>query len=229
MEQQNSMEKRNLILAIVFSAILLFAVDAIFPQAEVSQTVKAPEVVSSAPVASPAEVKTSAPVSIEQAVDENAHLTIKTPSVKGSLRLKGARFDNLSLLKYRETLDENSPHITLFSPVGTAFPFFAEFGWISNEFGLSLPNAQTVWLTADGELTPEKPVTLTWDNQAGLKFIRQISVDENYMFTVTDRVENYAVQLRAGRTHERSAVPARRGVGRAGCLCRRRIERIRLR
>lgn len=192
MEQQNNMEKRNLILAIVFSAILLFAVDAIFPQAESPQTAKAPEVVSSAPVAAPAAVKAPAPVSIAQAVDENAHLTVKTPSVKGSLRLKGARFDNLSLLKYRETLDENSPHITLFSPVGTAFPFFAEFGWISNEFGLALPNAQTVWSTADEELTPEKPVTLTWDNRAGLKFIRQIAVDENYMFTVTDRVENYA-------------------------------------
>ena len=152
MEQQNNMEKRNLILAIVFSAILLFAVDAIFPQAESPQTVKAPEVVSSAPVAAPAAVKASAPVSIAQAVDKDARLAIKTPSVKGSLRLKGARFDNLSLLKYRETLEENSPHITLFSPVGTAFPFFAEFGWISNEFGLALPNAQTVWSTADEEL-----------------------------------------------------------------------------
>ena len=82
----------------------------------------------------------------------------------------------------------------MLSPVGTAYPFFAEFGWVSTDV-LALPNAETPWQTNNTELTPEKPLTLTWDNKNGLKFIRQISVDDNYMFTVSDRIENYGSKI----------------------------------
>lgn len=213
--EKNNLEKKNFILAIVFSAILLFMVDTVFPpQKTPIQTENRPvaqtAVPSSTPVPSITKTETSyapAPEAIsaqqtenivvpdrETIVDENKHINIKTPSVNGSLRLKGARLDNLFLTKYRETLEPDSPYISLLSPVGTAFPFFAEFGWVSSE-AVSLPNAETPWETTDTELTPEKPLTLTWDNKAGLKFIRQISVDNNYMFTFSDRIENYGSKI----------------------------------
>ena len=207
--EKNNLEKRNLILAVVFSAALLFTVDAIFPPAQ--QPVSADKPVAIAPAAStvkdekttqehsyaPAPETISAQkdqiapvVSREKAIDEYKHIAIKTPSLSGSVRLKGARLDNLSLIKYRETLEADSPYISLLSPAGTAFPFFAEFGWVSSD-AIALPNAETPWKTADSELTPEKPLTLTWDNSDGLRFIRQISVDTDYMFTISDRIENY--------------------------------------
>ncbi|MBR1778172.1 MAG: membrane protein insertase YidC [Alphaproteobacteria bacterium] len=214
--EKNNLEKRNLILAVVFSAVFLFLLDAAFPPAKKTVPEKpvpavpaASEAISSsahpiqkteqsyapAPGAISA-VKTSqtAVVSREQAIDEYKHVAIKTPSVSGSLRLKGARLDNLFLTKYRETLEPDSPYISLLAPTGTAYPFFAEFGWVATE-ALALPNAETPWTTNDTELTPEKPLTLTWDNQSGLKFIRQISVDNNYMFTVSDRIENYGSKI----------------------------------
>lgn len=211
MEQQHNSEKKNLILAVIFSAVMLFIIDAIFPAApvvapSVQKQVSVPSSVSGgalsteksyAPIPSQqsstdiVKIITPQPKSVDEAVSAFDHIAVKTPSVSGTIRLKGARLDNLSLIKYRETLDADSAHIRLLSPVGTEFPFFAEFGWVSNEFGLALPNAETPWKTSDKELTPEKPITLMWDNQNGLKFIRQISVDENYMFKVTDRIENY--------------------------------------
>ncbi|MBO4643076.1 MAG: membrane protein insertase YidC [Alphaproteobacteria bacterium] len=219
--ENNNIEKRNFVLAIVFSALLLFAVDSFFPSEQHSVPAPAAEKpsiensnspVQLKPVPSPqqAAVKSYAPtpsavsiqnqaattttMSREQAVDEYKHISIKTPSVSGSLRLKGARLDNLSLTKYRETLEENSPYVSLLSPVGTEFPFFVEFGWVSSEPVL-LPGSDTPWTTQDTELTPEKPITLSWDNGTGLKFIRQISVDTNYMFTVSDRIENYGSKV----------------------------------
>ena len=211
--EKNNIEKKNLILAVVFSAVLLFAVDALFPQpqqpatpeSEIRKAVPAAPVPSAvqktgqsfapAPESTISQSKTPDVVMTrDQAIDEYQHISIKTPSVSGSLRLKGARLDNLLLTKYRETLEQDSPHISLLSPVGTAYPFFAEFGWVSAE-AVSLPNAETPWMTEDTELTPEKPLTLFWDNQAGLKFIRQISVDNNYMFTVSDRIENYGKKI----------------------------------
>ena len=200
--ENNNLEKRNLIFAVVFSAVLLFLFDAMFPSdarnAKVAPQPVVPATANTAPATAPAPAKdaaavATAPVSVESAAEENRRVAINAPSVHGSLRLKGARFDNLMLTKYRETLDENSPHISLLSPVGTAYPFFAEFGWVSTD-GLALPNAETPWQTENAELSENSPLTLTWDNGAGLRFIRQISVDANYMFTVSDRIENYGAK-----------------------------------
>ncbi|HEX4302612.1 MAG TPA: membrane protein insertase YidC [Rhizomicrobium sp.] len=137
-------------------------------------------------------------------------IRIDTPSVDGSLVLKGARFDDLQLKNYRETADKKSPEIVLLSPKGTDFPYFVDFGW-SNAPGVnqSLPNDQTVWKLKSGTvLAPNKPVTLEWDNGHGLIFTRQIAVDEQFMFTVTDSVVNkgtsaatiypYALVVRVG-------------------------------
>lgn len=214
--EKNNLEKRNLILAVIFSAVFLFIIDAVFPPAQPPAPAAQPQ--PSVPAVSPqapalpaaqnaeqsfapapnavSGQKNAVSVAItrEQAVNEYRHIAIKTPSLSGSLRLKGARLDNLLLTKYRETLAPDSPYISLLSPVGTAYPFFAEFGWVSTD-GLSLPNSETPWQTDDTELTPEKPLTLTWDNKAGLKFIRQIAVDDNYMFTVSDRIENYGSKI----------------------------------
>ncbi len=119
-------------------------------------------------------------------------IRIETPSVDGSLVLKGARFDDLRLKNYHETADKKSPEIVLLSPKGTEFPYFVDFGW-SNAPGVNqaLPNDQTVWTVKSGTvLAPGKPVTLQWDNGHGLIFTRQIAVDAQFMFTITDSVQN---------------------------------------
>jgi len=120
-----------------------------------------------------------------------ARVAIQTPTVDGSFLLKGARFDDLRLKRYRVANDPKSPEIDLLAPSGTDYPYFAEFGWTGANAKVALPNDQTPWRLAGGTvLSPGHPVTLTWDNGQGLIFTRKIDVDDQYMFTVTDGVTN---------------------------------------
>ncbi len=117
-------------------------------------------------------------------------LKVETPTLSGSIALTGARIDDLILTQYRETLDENSPNIVLFSPPGAPGAYGADFGWVSPEQTITLPSSDTVWQANEEMLTPETPVTLSWENGQGIRFEQTISVDDQYLFTVVQRVVN---------------------------------------
>jgi YidC/Oxa1 family membrane protein insertase len=133
-----------------------------------------------------------APATREAILNSSPRIAIATDSLKGSIDLKGARIDDLALIKYRETVDPKSPPIVLFAPSGSPDPFYAEFGWTGGAgTELKLPTSETVWKQdGSGPLTVGRPVTLTWDNGSGLAFRRTISVDDKYLFTIKDDVKN---------------------------------------
>jgi len=143
--------------------------------------------------------KTIAPVAVPETPKDRAALitsgsrvTIASANVQGSLNLTGARFDDLTLPQYRETIAPESPAITLLSPSGSTAPhagYYAEFGWLSDA-PVKVPDENTVWQSSANTLTPDAPVTLSWDNGQGLTFERVIALDANYMFTITDKVTN---------------------------------------
>ncbi len=142
--------------------------------------------VPSAPSAQP-------PTATRAAVIGNSpRVAIDTPRLKGSIDLKGGRIDDLSLTQYRETIDPNSPPIVLLSPSGSPDAFYAEFGWIpASGSNAALPGADTLWhQEGSGALAVGHPVTLTYDNGAGLLFTRTIAVDDHYLFTLKDTVTN---------------------------------------
>ncbi|MCB2102545.1 MAG: membrane protein insertase YidC, partial [Rhodobacterales bacterium] len=122
---------------------------------------------------------------------EGPRLPIRSPRRHGSIALMGARLDDVTLANYHVELSKDSAEVSLLSPKGAANPYYAEFGWVAGGGqAVALPGPNTPW-TADAEaLTPEKPVTLTWDNGQGLVFKRTIALDTNYMFTVKQTVEN---------------------------------------
>jgi YidC/Oxa1 family membrane protein insertase len=129
------------------------------------------------------------------AATEGGRVTIDTAEIQGSIRLKGARLDDLILTEYRESLDEDSPPIHLFSPAGAPDPYYAEFGWVATgasgtPINMPMPGPDTPWTASSDTLRVGQPVTLTWDNGAGLRFTRTFAVDEHFLFTVTQRVEN---------------------------------------
>jgi len=128
----------------------------------------------------------------EAVVAASPRIQIDTPRLRGSIALKGARFDDVALKDYRETVDPKSPNINLLSPGGSPNPFYAEFGWVGAASStVKLPTSETVWTAASsGPLTHTQPVVLSWDNGEGLIFRRTIALDANYMFTVNDTVEN---------------------------------------
>ena len=131
----------------------------------------------------------SGSMSRQAALEDEPRVRIDTPSLHGSLSLVGARIDDLTLADYHETPDPSSPEIVLLSPRGAPNPYFADFGWVAQE-GMAVPGPETRWTTDAEVLSPGSPVVLTWDNGQGLIFERQIEVDEDYMFTVTERVVN---------------------------------------
>ena len=127
----------------------------------------------------------------EQALAETPRVALDTRSLSGSIALKGARIDDVSLKNYRVTTDPGSANIELLSPSGSPHPYYAEVGFVGQPGStMPLPGPDTVW-TADGDrLTTDKPLTLTWNNGQGLTFRRVIGVDDQYMFTVKDSVAN---------------------------------------
>ena len=110
----------------------------------------------------------------------------------------GGKIDDLTLVGYHETPDPQSPEISLLSPIGTATPYYAEFGWVTSDASVKLPTAETIWQAdATATLTPEHPVSITWDNGEGLRFVRTFQVDATYMFSITERIENYGTTEKA--------------------------------
>lgn len=123
-------------------------------------------------------------------VSAEPRIKITTDRVIGSIRLKGGLIDDLTLLNYRQTLEKDSENIVMLSPLGTENPYYAQFGWTSTTTGVTLPNADTVWTTDRSTLSVGQPVTLRWTNPEGIEFAQVISIDENFMFAVDQRITN---------------------------------------
>ena len=198
---------RNLLLAMALSIGILLGWNVLFPPPK-TPTVQTTETsASDTPAKSPSDValpSASTPsgqapavisqdlinsVSREQAVQSTPRLEIDSNRLHGSISLKGARIDDLTLSTYKETLDNNSPPVTLLSPSGSPKSYFAEFGWIGGGEGVT-PSAESLWQASGGPLRPGNPVTLTWKGTTGLNFERKISLDDGYMFTIEDSVQN---------------------------------------
>lgn len=195
MNQQPAGETRNLILAVGLSMAVFVAWFFLFPQPDKSKEVAQQQAQATATVPTPTGTGGVAfqHVNREAALAlDPARVKIDTAAVDGSIRLKGARFDDLNLRRYRTEVDKNSPEINLLQPVGVMHPHYAEFGWVGDAGqGAVLPTADTEWTQTGGDtLSFGKPVTLQWDNGQGLVFTRTISIDEDYLATITDSVEN---------------------------------------
>ncbi|MCV2882384.1 membrane protein insertase YidC [Actibacterium sp. XHP0104] len=194
MDDQN----KNLILASVLSFVVILVWFIFFPPEE-----QAPAPIENAAVstdgvaalppalaAAPSAVTTQAPAPVAAAAPR---LMIDTTRLKGSISLAGGRIDQLVLKDYRETLEPDSANIGLLSPVGTEHPYYALYGWApGGTLDIAdVPGPLTEWVVeGNDKLTEATPVTLSWDNGKGLIFRRTISVDDGYMFTMAQSVEN---------------------------------------
>ena len=143
-------------------------------------------------------------------VQETPRVRIQTPSLKGSINLKGARIDDLWMLKHHVTYSKKSSPVALLNPQGTPASSFVGFGWN----GPNAPDANSVWTASSPVLTPGKPVTLSWTSPTGAMYQLIISVDDLYLFSVEQRVTNptanaiqiepYTYTSRAGRSADLS-------------------------
>ncbi|OUS12080.1 membrane protein insertase YidC [Rhodospirillales bacterium 47_12_T64] len=201
-------DQRNIVIAVVLSAIILFgwtfAQEYFFPpspeqiaarqaaqqQAQTQSSASSDGSIPDLPGGTDNLLSLIEGLPRDEALANGKRITIDTPTVRGSISLVGGRVDDLVLKNYQETIEEDSANVVLLSPAGTKNPYYADFGWISNDRSLSLPSNKTVWETTNTNLTPDSPVTLTWNNGQGLSFERTLKIDDGYMINVTQHVVN---------------------------------------
>lgn len=199
--------KRNSLVAIALSVLIVMAWQFFYmnprleaqrkaelaakAQQTTSQTQAKPaDAASAVPAAAPSSAAAPANTPADAATT-SPRVTIDTPALEGSIRLAGARLDDLKLKNYRETVDPKSPLITLFSPSNTKDGYFAELGYVETPESGKLPGPDTLWtVSGNDKLTEKSPVTLTFTNEKGITFARTFAVDDRYMFTVTDKITN---------------------------------------
>jgi YidC/Oxa1 family membrane protein insertase len=212
---QSNPDNKNLLLAIVLSVVVMIGWNYFYgvPQVEKArqqqqsqqnpretvpgadpQVAPQPQAVAPASPGQPGTPSTAAPAQIktrEAALADDRRLALETPALKGSINLRGGRFDDILFVKYREKVDPKSPNVVLFSPADAPQGYYADFGWVPPVgSAVAAPNGETDWTSTSATLTPAAPAILTWNNGQGLVFTRTISVDDKFMFTVTDKVQN---------------------------------------
>jgi YidC/Oxa1 family membrane protein insertase len=187
-------DSKNLILAVVLSALVLlgwsWAANRFIPTAnppstkvEAGKQQPLPEPQAQSTATNPKALQT-----LSGALASSPRVSIRTPSLLGSVNLKGAQIDDLLLVREKQTIAKNSPPVRLLSPLGAPGAYIAEFGWTAQ--AAQAPALDTLW-TADGQqLTPGHPVTLTTQTPDGTRYQIKIAVDDGYLFTVAQSVTN---------------------------------------
>jgi YidC/Oxa1 family membrane protein insertase len=205
----DNQNQRNLILAVALSALILFGWDAalrylypepVKPAAQVAAASASPSAAAPAEpkhtreggLMNPADVAAEAR-DLRTALNPATRVAIDAPGLTGSINLVGGMVDDLSARRHTASLEKNSEPQRIFSPAGTPAQHYAQFGWVSDgaQPAGSLPSATTVWTAPAGaRLTPQSPVTLTWNNAQGQTFTLTYAIDADYMLTVTQGISN---------------------------------------
>lgn len=180
----NKDDLKSFSIAVLLSALVVLGINHFFPSQVQPQQENIAETVVETQQDTANEIKEN--LSAGEILAQDIRLPIKNKVISGSIRLKGNRFDNVDLIKYKQTIEKDSPFVNLLTPYN-----FAEYGWLAADSKINLPTTNTLWnVVGNQELTPDTPITLEWDNGQGIKFINTVVLDENYLFKITQTVEN---------------------------------------
>ncbi len=187
MDEQN----RNLLMAFALSLMVLVVWMWMFPPPEMEPR-EAADVTELPAALEPGEAQSMAEAEMAS-TEELPRIEIDTPRLTGSINLLGGRVDELSLRDYFRTTEPGSDIVQLLIPEGENEAFYALYGWRPGRDMTwdDVPGANTPWELVEGDrLTVGGPVTLSWTNDIGLEFTQRFEIDENFMFTVTQAVQN---------------------------------------
>ncbi len=178
-------EQKNLLLAIVVSLIILLIFQYLFPTERkmIQENVETENKIKEIPQAKI--------LDREEIVKNDKRIYFSDSSrIKGSISLIGARFDDVVLKDYKDTIKPEAKQVILLSPNNTLNPYFVEFGWMSQQ-NINLPNKNSEWQLIEGkELGPENHITIKWISPEGIEFFRKIEIDKDYLITVEQKVTN---------------------------------------
>jgi YidC/Oxa1 family membrane protein insertase len=198
-DKMHPQDKRNLIIFGVLSLLLWLSYDHFILQPKMekmraAQEVQEQKVKAELATGNIPEIVAEAPRDEVLQNTKTDRIELKNDLIFGSVNLTGARIDDVALTNHFKTIEREENAVVL-SPTGTPHPKYVEQGWVASDASIQLPNSQTKWQKIAGDiLSPNNPVTLAWDNGQGLRFEKVISVNDDYKFTIIDRVINNSSQ-----------------------------------
>jgi YidC/Oxa1 family membrane protein insertase len=182
--------QKNLFLAIVISMAIIFGFQLLVPQPERAPISEEQTFEENSVELSIQNTNTQIVINRDEVISSSGRVIFDNGKIKGSINLEGGFIDDLVLEEFRETLDPTSDLIEFLNPLGSQDAYYLDTGWVSSDSTLELPNNKSIWETDKTSMGVDDPVKLFWTNSQGITFEKIISLDENYLFNVDQRVIN---------------------------------------
>ena len=182
--------QKNLFLAIVISMAIIFGFQLLVPQPEKAPIAEEQTFEENSVELSIQNTNNQIVVNRDEVISSSGRVVFDNGKIKGSINLEGGFIDDLVLEEFRETLDPTSDLIEFLNPLGSQDAYYLDTGWVSSDSTLELPNNKSIWKTDKTSMGVDDPVKLFWTNSQGITFEKIISLDENYLFNVDQRVIN---------------------------------------
>ncbi len=129
-------------------------------------------------------------ISRDEALEEGKRILFENENIKGTISLTGSKIDDLEFKKFKETLNGNT-NVTLLNPSRVKSGYYVETGWATTNKNIDVPNSKSIWeIEGNNKLTPNTPIKLIWLNDQNVKFEKEISIDNQYLFTIKQNIIN---------------------------------------
>ena len=187
------MDSKNVIAAIALSSavIVLYSLFFVPEQPKVNQNqVEKKKIEQNTDTPSLDQKETLVKISREDALKQNERVQFENKSIIGSISLKGAAIDDLTFKNYNVKL-ESDEKVTLLGPRNIEDGYLIESGFVTSDKNIDIPNSETIWsLIGNNKLTEQSPIKLSWTNNQGITFEKEISLDDKFLFTINQKVIN---------------------------------------
>ena len=189
------MDTKNVIAAISLSAAViilysLFFAPPVVDQKNISNDKNTSSQNSSSDAPSLVQDEKIIKISRDEALEENERVLFENDKIKGSISLLGSSIDDLTFKNYTNTLNGDD-NVVLLNPKQSENGYYVETGWATTNKNIDLPNSKTLWkIEGNNKLTPNSSIKLSWKNNQNIKFIKEISIDNQYLFDIKQTIEN---------------------------------------
>ena len=182
--------QKNLFLAIIISMAIIFGFQLLVPQPERAPVSEDQTSEQSLVDLSLQGSSSGTLIDRSEVINNSGRVNFNNSKIKGSINLEGALIDDLILMEFQETLDPTSPLIEFLNPLGSENSYYLDTGWVSSDSSIELPNIKSIWNADRNSIGVNDPVKLSWTNSQDITFEKIVSLDEDYLFNVDQRVIN---------------------------------------
>ena len=187
------MESKNVIAAISLSAAVIILYSLFFAPTKEElkkNQIKKEQIQKTSDAPSLDQNENFTKLTRKEALKENDRILFENNSIIGSISLRGATIDDLTFKEYNTKLNTNEK-VTLLSPRNVEDGYLIESGFVSSNKNIDMPDASTVWkISGNKKLTNNKPIKLIWSNSQGITFEKNISLDDQFLFTLKEKIIN---------------------------------------